>query len=84
LGSRGGVNARGEPNLSSVEEEGVWVVECVDRPRHFSDMTDRSLRFDTSGNPHVVYWDSHGYHLGYAYWDGSAWQLENVDSQCAT
>ncbi|MDH7486327.1 MAG: carboxypeptidase regulatory-like domain-containing protein, partial [Anaerolineae bacterium] len=39
-------------------------------------MTNRSLRLDTSGHPHIAYG---GDHLYYAWHDGAAWHLETVD-----
>jgi hypothetical protein len=54
-----------------------WHVECVDCPRYFADMTDRTLALDTDGQPHVVYG---GNHLYYAWRDGTRWYTETVDS----
>jgi len=53
-----------------------WLVECVDCPKYFTSMTDRSLRVDTAGHPHIAYG---GDHLYYAWHDGSTWYLETVD-----
>jgi regulation of enolase protein 1 (concanavalin A-like superfamily) len=53
-----------------------WVIECVDCPRQFSNMTDRSLRLDAEGHPHVAYGEEHLYH---AWHDGANWHYEVVD-----
>ena len=53
-----------------------WVIECVDCPRQFRDMTDRSLRLDASGHPHIAYG---GDHLYYAWHDGVSWHYETAD-----
>ncbi len=62
------------PASSSVS--GVWEIECVNCPKYFEDMTDRSLRLDEAGNPHVAYGGDHLYH---AWHDGSQWHYETVD-----
>jgi hypothetical protein len=57
-----------------------WHIECVDCPKQlgeFSVMTDRSLRLDAEGRPHIAYY---GDHLYYAWHDGLEWQYEMVDS----
>jgi len=61
--------------LSPVRAEG-WVTECVDCPRSFADMTDRSLALDGDGRPHVAYGDDNLY---YAWHDGIAWHYETAD-----
>ena len=53
-----------------------WVSECVDCPKQFEQMTDRNLRYDSLGHPHVAYG---GDHLYYAYHDGSTWYFDLVD-----
>ena len=35
---------------------------------------------DSQGNPHLAYYDSDNSDVKYAYWDGTAWQIEVVDS----
>jgi len=52
-----------------------WVLECVDC-RGFDWMTDRSLRLDGAGRPHIAYG---GKHLYYAWHDGARWHLEVAD-----
>ena len=53
-----------------------WHIECADCPKYFSGMTDRSLRLDTAGHPHIVYGGDHLYH---AWHDGVTWHYETVD-----
>jgi hypothetical protein len=57
-----------------LEEE---MIECVDCPHRFSKITDRSLRLDPLGYPHIAYGKRHLY---YAWYDGEAWQNETVDN----
>jgi hypothetical protein len=58
------------------EASAGWVIECVDCPKSFSGMTDRSLRLDGAGRPHIAYG---GDHLYYAWHDGVEWHYETVD-----
>lgn len=54
-----------------------WQIECVDCPKEFRWMTDRSLQLDHADRPHIAY----GYdHLYYAHYDGTEWHHETVDS----
>ena len=53
-----------------------WVIECVDCPKQFLRMTDRSLRLDAEGHPHIAYGKDHLY---YAWHDGANWHYETVD-----
>ena len=52
-----------------------WVIEFVDG-KCFSKMTDRSLRLDAQGHPHIAYGKDHLY---YAWHDGISWHYETVD-----
>jgi len=54
-----------------------WTIDCPDCPKLFSNMTDRSLRLDAAGHPHVVYGQDHLY---YAWHDGAAWHYETADA----
>ena len=54
-----------------------WHIECVDCPRRLVKMTDRSLRLDAAGHPHIAYG---GDHLYYARHDGAQWHYETVDN----
>ncbi|MCU0611706.1 MAG: hypothetical protein MUE60_07965 [Candidatus Eisenbacteria bacterium] len=36
-----------------------WQIECVDCPRFFTDMTNRSIAVDGRGQPHIVYGGDH-------------------------
>jgi hypothetical protein len=53
-----------------------WHIECVDCPKWFKSMSDRSLQLDTEGYPHVAYG---GDHLYYAWHDGVQWHYNTVD-----
>ena len=53
-----------------------WTIECVDCPKLFSNMTDRSLRLDHAGHPHVAYGQDHLY---YSWHDGAKWHHEVAD-----
>jgi len=54
-----------------------WITQCVDCPRQFMNMTDRSLRLDAQGYPHIAYGMDHLY---YAKYDGVQWHSETADS----
>jgi hypothetical protein len=54
-----------------------WALECIDCPKIFYWMSDRSLRLDGTGHAHLAYG---GDALYYAWFDGVAWQYEVVDS----
>lgn len=54
----------------------TWIIECVDCPKYFRDMSDRSLRLDGADRPHVAYG---GDQLFYAWHNGSGWLYETVD-----
>ena len=56
---------------------GYWVTECADCPKQIKDPTDRSLRLDTNGRPHIAYG---GDHLYYTWYDGVVWHYETVDN----
>lgn len=53
-----------------------WDIQCADCPKRFWGMSDRSLRLDAAGHPHVVYGADHLY---YAWHDGASWHYETVD-----
>ena len=55
----------------------TWRLQDVDAPKQFSALTTRSIAVDTNGNPHIAYGQDHLYH---AYYDGSTWYNEVVDS----
>lgn len=69
-------NAAPGPARTSSQNPGDWILECVDCPRWFENLTDRSLQLDSSGYPHVAYG---GDHLYYARHDGDQWVFETVD-----
>lgn len=53
-----------------------WQIECVDCPRQFGLMTERSLQMDSQNRPHIAYGENHLYH---AWYDGHGWQYEMAD-----
>ena len=54
-----------------------WMVQSLDAPKIFSDMSSRSIAIDKSTNtPHIVYGKDFLYH---AYLTESGWQIETVD-----
>ena len=53
-----------------------WVFECVDCPKSFRSMTDRSLRLGVDGHPRIAYG---GDYLYYGWHDGTNWHTETVD-----
>lgn len=56
---------------------GAWTLYQVDGGHNFLNLTDRALRFDSNGNPHVVYG---GKNLYYTYYNGTTWNLSLVDA----
>ena len=56
----------------------VWVIETVDLTGNVGWYS--SLALDSSGNPHIGYYESGIGDLRYARWTGSAWSIETVDS----
>lgn len=58
-------------------QAGGWIQECVDCPKYAVSLTDRSLRLDAAGHPHMAYG---GDHLYYAWHDGTTWHRETADS----
>jgi hypothetical protein len=55
-----------------------WVSDCVDCPRWFESLTDRSVQLDRDGRPHVAFG---GDHLYYAWHDGTGWNYATVDPE---
>ncbi len=52
-------------------------IECADCPKQFDYSTDRYLRLDSLGNPHLAYGRDHLY---YAWRDAAGWHDETADS----
>jgi len=55
-----------------------WQIETVDSSGSVGE--HNSLALDSTGNPHISYWDGWNDDLKYAYHDGANWQIETVDS----
>jgi hypothetical protein len=66
--------------LAGVAWAGEWHVETVDAEGWVG--TNTSLALDSSDYPHISYCDIGSNNLKYAYWNGSAWHIETVDSEC--
>ena len=56
-----------------------WTIQVVDSGATGTGVF-ASLAYDLSGNPTIAYTDSGGGHIKFARFDGSAWNLEAVDS----
>ena len=54
-----------------------WEIDHVDVSPRFSNMTDRHLRMDSQGNPHIAYGEGQLY---YQYYDGEEWHKEVADT----
>ena len=54
-----------------------WDIQRIDSPKLPADMTDRSLRIDANGHPHIAYG---GDYLYYAWHNGTEWKIETVDT----
>lgn len=67
---------KGIDALPSSVTQPTWHLECADCPKQFM-ASDRSLRLDGNGHPHIAYG---GDHLYYAWYDGAGWHYETVDS----
>ncbi|MBI5664350.1 MAG: thrombospondin type 3 repeat-containing protein [Nitrospirae bacterium] len=52
-------------------------IYCVDCPKNFDSLSQRTITIDKSDRPHIAYGGDHLYH---AYNDGIAWISETVDS----
>jgi len=55
----------------------AWHTEFVDKAEEFKNMTDRSLKLDAEGHPHIVFG---GDQLNYAEYDGDEWHISVVDA----
>jgi hypothetical protein len=55
----------------------TWEIEVLDNGKQFSYMTDRSMRLDAEGRPHIAYGEDWLY---YAWHDGVEWQYEVADA----
>ena len=65
------------PSRAALDVPGKWVIECADCPKQFTEMSNRSLRLDADGHPHIAYGEDHLY---YAWYDGADWHYETADA----
>ncbi len=56
-----------------------WIIKTVDDSPNVGTGAYASFALDTNGNPHIAYTDHNG-HLKYAYYKGSSWHKETIDS----
>ena len=66
---------------SFAEQNPYWVREAIYAPKYFRYMGIHALRFDSQGNPHIVYG---GDYLYYAHHDGADWIIQTVDETGGT
>jgi hypothetical protein len=59
--------------------DGGWTIQTVDSTVNLGLGYFPSLALDSSGNPHISYWDTTNYDLKYASWNGTAWSIQTVD-----
>lgn len=55
----------------------TWNIEDVDAPKYFKNFNSRAIAIDSNGYPYIAYGYEHLYH---AYYDGTSWCYEIVDS----
>jgi len=53
-----------------------WVLQKVDSSCNVSGFPE--IKIDSSGNPHIVYYDATNENVKYAHWNGSAWETQQV------
>jgi len=69
------MRSEGMPQVNASETD-WWKTESVVSTKQFSEMTDRNLRLDAQGHPHIGYGSS-GY-IKYVYQDTSGWYTQTV------
>ncbi len=55
----------------------TWMIDTVDGGKTFDLTSQQAMALDSNGNPHIVYGADHLYH---AYFDGTTWHSEMIDS----
>jgi hypothetical protein len=58
-----------------------WIYEVPDTRRAHNNYVGlgNSIALDSSGNPHIAYWDLTKRAIKYAWWTGTTWQTEYVE-----
>jgi hypothetical protein len=80
------LDASGRPHLAyggdhlyyAWQDDVGWHLETVDAADGVGDYA--SLALDSTGAPHISYYDRLNGDLKYAFWNGSRWTIETVDS----
>lgn len=78
IGPALGAAQRPEPAAPEELTADGWLIERIDDPKLFYDMSDRSLALDSKNRPHIAYG---GDHLYYAWNDGTQWNFMTVDAE---
>ncbi|MFQ5997486.1 MAG: hypothetical protein ACE5KP_07685 [Dehalococcoidales bacterium] len=86
------VDSSGNPHIScnsgdktnaliyATRSEGSWHIQTFEQPKGYH-VVSTSIDLDSRGYPHIIYNIQNGYiksGVRYTYWDGNAWQTENV------
>ena len=56
----------------------TWIVETVDAANDVGEHC--SMKIDANDHIHIAYYDDYWKNLKYAYFDGSSWHIEPVDT----
>ena len=57
-----------------------WHIDVVDTSLGYLS-GESAVALDSSGNPHIAYFEGNNDDLRYAHWDGSCWQISTVDAE---
>jgi hypothetical protein len=61
------------------QNENKWINCLVDTKGEVGQ--ESSIAIDSKGKPHICYIDEKNHILKYAYWTGTKWQIETIDSE---